>query len=226
MVFDTCKHTNIKRKAEYRRIGKYYKSPERWKKERLLRKQALELQDQGLTNKDIAVKLGISKRTLQRIFAGTRQYTNRCKRVYAKYAKYEEYAGFELGFNGGQQPLSIKKELEQTQQLMRRWGKIARSSRDLTISVDVEAAVNGQYALRYKPSLPVNMLENSRITLELVLFGVTQKIGRIYVQSGKAKLDTNLSLNSQVKPELTQFKDSYNTAKKNILQNSTTLPPK
>jgi hypothetical protein len=190
-----------------------------------LRNQALELQEQGLANKDIAVKLGISKRTLQSIFAGTRRYTKRC-RNYAKYAEYEEMAGFDGGFKGSQQRLGLKRELRQIQELMRRYGKTARPSRDLTISVDVEAAVNDQYSLRYKPALPVNLLENSKITLELVLYGVTQKIGRIYVQSGKAMLDTNLSLNTQTKPELTQFKDIYNTTKKSIPQNPTNSPPK
>jgi DNA-binding NarL/FixJ family response regulator len=67
-VFDTKKHNNVKCKARYRRIGKYYKSLEKFKAEKHRRKQALELQNQGLTIKQIARQLGVSERTVKRDF--------------------------------------------------------------------------------------------------------------------------------------------------------------
>ena len=84
-VFDTKKHTNVKCKAKYRLINKYTKSLERYKKEQLRRKQILDLQDQGVANKAIAVKLGISKRTLQRILAKPRPYIERSIKHFAHY---------------------------------------------------------------------------------------------------------------------------------------------
>ena len=68
-VFDKGKHSNVKRKAEYRRIGKYYKSVDKFKEERLRRKRVLELQDKGLTIKQIALLLGVGERTVKRDLA-------------------------------------------------------------------------------------------------------------------------------------------------------------
>ena len=39
--FDTKRHSNVKSKADYRRIKKYYKSAARWQKERKRRKLVL-----------------------------------------------------------------------------------------------------------------------------------------------------------------------------------------
>lgn len=68
-VFDTKKHNNVKCKARYRRIGKYYKSLDKFKAEKHRRKQALELQNQGLSIKQIALQLHVSERTVKRDFA-------------------------------------------------------------------------------------------------------------------------------------------------------------
>ena len=68
-VFDTKKHNSVKREARYRRIGKYYKSLEKFKAETNRRKQALELQNQGLGIKQIARQLQVSERTVKRDFA-------------------------------------------------------------------------------------------------------------------------------------------------------------
>jgi FixJ family two-component response regulator len=83
-VFDTKKHTNIKRHAKYRCIGKYTKSLPQYKKEKQRRKQALELQDQGVPNKEIAEKLAISTRTVQRILEKPKPYIQRQKKYLAR----------------------------------------------------------------------------------------------------------------------------------------------
>jgi len=63
----------------------------------------------------------------------------------------------------------------------------------------LDDALMGKYALRYKPKLPVEMLENGKITIELSAHGKRQKIARIYV--GKVaretvNIDTNRSLHT------------------------------
>ena len=72
VVFDTEKHSNVKRRAEYRRIKKNYKTLEKFKQEKLRRGQILELQDQGLHLKEIAERLGVSESTIKRgLFMGS-----------------------------------------------------------------------------------------------------------------------------------------------------------
>jgi DNA-binding NarL/FixJ family response regulator len=76
-VFDTKKHTNIKRRAEYRLIGKYHKSLLRFKEEKARRRRILELQDISLTIKQIALQLGVSERTVKRDLAKMKSYIHR-----------------------------------------------------------------------------------------------------------------------------------------------------
>lgn len=223
-VFDTKKHTNVKCKAKYRLINKYTKSLERYKKEQLRRKQILDLQDQGVANKAIAVKLGISKRTLQRILAKPRPYIERSIKHFAHYENEvlkQLSSGVSQAKDAANSPLSIKKKLELIRELDICWSKTSRvlTCRDLTITIDADAAINGKYALRFKPCLPVYMLEYGRITIELQMFGKSQRIGRIYAgeaDAGQVSLETNQSLNALVEPILTRFKDVYNDAKKSI----------
>jgi transcriptional antiterminator len=73
-VFDTRKHTNVKRKAAYRRISKYYKGLDKFKAEKQRRKQILQLQDEGLNIRDIAWRLQVSERTVKRDLAKVKPY--------------------------------------------------------------------------------------------------------------------------------------------------------
>jgi Fic family protein len=66
---DKRRHSTVKHKAEYRRIGKYYKSVYRYKGELARRKRVLELQNKGLTIKQTAVLLGVGERTVKRDLA-------------------------------------------------------------------------------------------------------------------------------------------------------------
>lgn len=76
-VFDTKKHSNVKKKAEYRRIHKNTKSLEKYKAEKERRKKILELQNQNLTIKQIAAQLEISERTVNRDLAKTMIYVKK-----------------------------------------------------------------------------------------------------------------------------------------------------
>ncbi len=66
-VYDTKRHSNRKTNAEYRRIEKYTKSLERSKFEAARRQKALDLYLRDCKIKEIALELGVSVRTVNRI---------------------------------------------------------------------------------------------------------------------------------------------------------------
>ena len=221
-VFDTKKHSNVNRRAKYRRIKKHHKSLEKYKKEQTRRKLIFELEDQGLTNKAIAAKVGISKRTLQRVLDSAKPYIKRNKKHFRDYETPKILKQLDdsiIKINDGvNAPLSIKKKLELIRELDICWSKTSRivTCKELTITIDAEAAVNNHYAIRFKPCLPVNLLEYGRITLELEMFGKSQRIGRMYLGEAKGrciKLETNQSLNLSIEPTLTCLKDIFSNAK-------------
>ena len=46
----------------------------------------------------------------------------------------------------------------------------------MSLVVDVDAALRGEYALGFKPNLPVDLVENGRVTVELLVCGRRQKL--------------------------------------------------
>lgn len=68
---------SLREKPKYRHVKKYYKSSSQYWKERDRRKQVLQLQEQGLTQKQIAERLGITERTVKRDVAKIKPYYNR-----------------------------------------------------------------------------------------------------------------------------------------------------
>lgn len=202
-VFDTKKHSNVKRKAEYRRIGKYYKGLEKYKAEKSRRKQVLQLQEQGLTIKQIAERLHVSERTVKRDVATVVPYI---KKQRTELIRHENEAVIRQ-LNS----MSLNKQLEYMHELLERHRRIfrVRKCSSLLVTIDVDAVFDGRYAVSFKPRLPVDMLENGRITLELAVCGRKQAIARIYVGKvtwGAANLQTNQSMNQFVKPVLKGLK--------------------
>jgi hypothetical protein len=192
-VFDTKKHINVKRKAEYRQIHKYYKGLDKFKLEKQRRQQALELQSQGLTIKQIAMQLQVSERTVKRDLEKIMIYV---KKKRTQVLRQESDAALEQ-FNA----MSLKEQLRYVKELEEQKRRIYRSRRcsSLLVTIDLDAALTGKYAVSFKPKLPVDMLENGKITLELSAHGKKQAISRIYVGKvvwGSANLDTNQSINT------------------------------
>jgi hypothetical protein len=196
-VFDTKKHTNVKRKAAYRRIGKYYKGLEKYQSERARRKAVLALQDQGLNIKQIAQELGVSERTVKRDLAKI-MFAIKKK---SSQLNLEHTVAVMRQLNSmslNKRLLFIRKFFEQQRNLQRHINKTRKCSA-LLVTIDVDAALAGEYAVGYKPRLPVDMLENGKITLELRVLGRVQAIGRIYVGKatlGAVNLQTNQSMNT------------------------------
>ena len=112
VVFDTEKHSNVKRKAEYRRIKKNYKTLEKYKQEKLRRDQILELQDQGLHLKKIAERLEVSESTIKRDLSKMRRYIKGQFNIVAREASMQSLSEF--------QSLSFKKQLSFVRELVER----------------------------------------------------------------------------------------------------------
>jgi len=192
-VFDTKKHCNVKRKAAYRRISKYFKSLDKFKAEKLRRKQVLELHNQGLTIVQVAFRLGVSERTVQRDLKKVMLYV---KKVRTQMLRHESLLAVEqFQAMGLKQQVECAVEYEQEKRRLRR----PRRCRSLHVTIDLDDALTGKYALRYKPKLPVEMRENGKITIELSAHGKKQKVARIYL--GKVawetvNIDTNRSLHT------------------------------
>jgi hypothetical protein len=51
----------------------------------------------------------------------------------------------------------------------------------LVVTVDVDAALEGDYALKFTPRLPADLLSSGKITVELEVHGRKQVLGRMYV---------------------------------------------
>jgi hypothetical protein len=190
-VFYTKKHNNVKCKARYRRIGKYYKSLDKFKAEKQRRKQALELQNQGLTIKQIALQLHVSERTVKRDFAKIMVFI-KSKRT--QLLRSEGLVSLTLF-----QAMPLKEQIQYAIEYEEEKRRIYRTRRcrSLHIAIDLDQVLGGKYAMRYKPKLPVEMQENGKITIELLAHGKKQNIARIYVgkiASNTACLDTNKSL--------------------------------
>lgn len=81
-----------------------------------------------------------------------------------------------------------------------------RRCKSLVITVNVDKAFGARYtAVKFKPDLPVEMLDDGRITLQLEACGRVQPVARIYVGrivSGSLNLQTNQSMNQFVNSTL------------------------
>jgi DNA-binding transcriptional MerR regulator len=195
-VFDTEKHSNVKRRAEYRRIKKNYKTLKKFKQEKLRRGQILELQDQGLHLKEIAERLEVSESTIKRDLLKMRRFIKGQFNIVAREASMQSLSEF--------QSLSFKKQLSFVRELVER-ERVCRRVRmcsALVVTVDFDAALQGRYALKFKPHLPVDMVEDSKITVEVQVCGRRQILGRMYmgkIMHGAANLQTNQSVNVLLK---------------------------
>ena len=197
-VFDTKKHTNIKRRAAYRRIRVYTKSLAKTKAEKTRRRQVLRLWSLGVKIKHISEQLGISERTIKRDLSRITPYIKKKRTQFIRRQSQAEIV--QLNSLSPVEQLEYIHEYPEQCQVFK-----SRKCRDLTVTIDIDKAFQGQYPVKFKPNLPVDMLENGKITLELMTCGKKQAIARIYLGKiirGQANLQTNQSLNASVKPTL------------------------
>jgi len=199
LVFDLRRHSNVKRRAAYRRVGKYYKGLAKFKAEKLRRRRVLELRGEGLTVGEVARRLCVSESTVKRDLAKWGRFVKgRLSAVARELGSGENEKFLGLGLKA---QVDCIRELGDQSLLSRR--TLACSA--LVVTVDVDAALEGRYALKFVPRLPVDLLENGKITVELRVQGRKQTLGRLYVgevTGGSVNLQTNQSLNVFVKHAL------------------------
>jgi hypothetical protein len=121
-VFDTFRHSNVKRRAEYRRIGRNYKSLRQFKAERLRRLWVLELRRWGFSVRQVALLLNVSERTVNRDLAwvepGVERWFLEMLRLLGEEEQVgvlgrlaglcgEEEVGFIVGFLGGRRRVGV-----------------------------------------------------------------------------------------------------------------------
>jgi len=198
-VFDTKKHSNIKKKAEYRRIHKNTKSLGKYKAEKARRKKILDLQNQGLTIKQIASQLKISERTVNRDLVKAMIYVKK-KRTQMLRKENQEFVT-------RLDQMSLSEQLKIIQKYFAFHKKLCkmRECKTLQISINLDSIFAGKCGVKFCPELPINILENGKITLELETGGLKQAIARIYVDKigeNSMNLQTNQSMNLTVKPVL------------------------
>jgi len=98
--FDNSRRLKEQKGPEYRVIDKYVKSKKQYWKERERRKRVWELSGQGLTYKQIAEKLGVSEKTVQRDMKKIRPYYFRLSRNYLSKLKQEHMKEFNAKLEG------------------------------------------------------------------------------------------------------------------------------
>ena len=153
-VFDTKKHSNVKFKADYRRIGKYYKSPKRYQDERKRRKKVLEYYEKGLSYKVIAERLGVSERTAKCDMAKIKPYYERKIKNFMRSLQQERIADFEAMLEGKSllQRFNILTNEIVKRTNLRKQREYRRSKIFLTI--DLDNVVDGWPLLVFNPKPP------------------------------------------------------------------------
>lgn len=178
-VFDTRKHSNIKKKAEYRRIGKYIKSRAKDKEERIRRQVVLDRWMNNVSVGEIAKELGQSKSTVRRDLAKLKPtIERRQRRLFREFADKErvEVSRQMQGLTSVEQARWIVNFLSKRESLQSK----RQSTHRLAVVVDADAAKRGQNALKLKPQFPA-LIEPYTIYFFLALEGKRFSIGQISV---------------------------------------------
>jgi len=119
------------------------------------------LQDKGLTIKQIALEIRVSELTVKRDLAKMKSHIHRQKARLIR----DSHEQTIVHFNSS----SLKKQIKYIQGIRRVKARLIKTRRckSLVITIDVNKAFGGRYkAVKVKPDLPVEMLDNGRITLD------------------------------------------------------------
>jgi transposase len=181
--FDTKRHGNVKSKADYRRVKKYYKSAGRWRVERERRKRVLRLREEGLSYAEIAERLSVSERTVKRDMAKMKPYYERKVRSYWRRLEADRRAELEAKLEGlslVQRFNILTKEIVKQKNLFEE-RKYRRSM--MTLTVDLDNTTSGFPAVDASPKPPFEVKMPFTINLEFVKEGKKWKKCSIVVGS-------------------------------------------
>ena len=98
--FINSRRLNERKGPEYRKINRYYKSKNQYWSERNRRKKCWELSGQGYNYKQIAEKLGVNEKTVQRDIKKIRPYYFRLSRNYFSKLEQERIKEFNTKLEG------------------------------------------------------------------------------------------------------------------------------
>jgi hypothetical protein len=177
-VFDTKKHSNVKRKPEYRRIKKNFKSLEQTKREKARRERGLELCLAGWSGDQIAGALGVSRRTVQRDLEKMRETIKRRLAHAVRVGSDEERVRLNRELDGlgpVEQARRIGLQLSGTKKSGRR-----RECHKLLVKIDVDSFGEGKEALSFRPGFPA-LVPPYVINFVLVLKGDSRGVGQLVV---------------------------------------------
>ncbi|MFC1487910.1 helix-turn-helix transcriptional regulator [Thermoproteota archaeon] len=99
-LLDNSRRLKHRKGPEYRKINRYYKSKSQYWSERNRRKKCWELSGQGLTYKQIAEKLGVSEKTVQRDIKKIQPYYFRLCRNYFSRLEQDRIKEFNAELEG------------------------------------------------------------------------------------------------------------------------------
>jgi transposase len=185
-VFDTKRHSNVKSRPEYRRIGKYYKSAGKWRSDRLRRKRVLELHEEGVSYVGIAERLGVSERTVKRDMARIKPYYERKVRSYMRKLDEERQAKIRAEMEGK----SLSDQLSILEAALVNYKLVKQRKyfrRQLTVTIDLDSAAAGYPALGVSPTPPFFIDYPFYMKFELAVKGKKIFVGGLTISSGSKR---------------------------------------
>lgn len=146
----------------YRRMHKYVKGRRQYEKERERRRQSRQLNEQGLTQKQIAAKLGVSLRTVKRDWKKLKPYVmgQWRKRIneLEEQRRKELFAGVE-GLSLAQQSRVLFKRLTEEIARIRTFNLIREYNRHTAkIFINLDNLKDGYPAVSFWPSNPTSQM--------------------------------------------------------------------
>lgn len=179
-VFDTRKHTNAKFKPEYRRVVKNFKSPKKYWQERKRRKQVLELLENNFSVKQIAVKLGVSERTVKRDIAKIKPYYERRIRHSLNFLRQEQQ---QVEFGVDYEKLSPREKLKQLrfqfESLKMQIKQLKQREylrHQLLVTIDLDDLTGGFPKIIFYPQMPLSAKLPFNINFAFKKNGVTTQV--------------------------------------------------
>ena len=157
----------------------------------------------GVDSDAISEKLGASESTVKRDLQKWGSLPKGGVKAVARGIEQDKHQEF-LGMSSRQQVDFIRGLSEQSLPARRNLSCSA-----LVVTVDVDAALEGRYALKFTPRLPFDMQENGKTAVELQIRGRMQILGHMYVweiADGGMNLQTNQNVNVFVKPTLQRLR--------------------
>jgi transposase len=156
-LLDNSRLLKKRKGPEYRKINRYFKSKTQYWKERNRRKRAWELSGQGLNYKQIAGKLGVSEKTIQRDIKKIQPYYLRLSRNYFKKLEQERIDNLNAELEG--KTLSQRFSILTKKMIAYRYLLKQReyNRHMIKIIIDMDDLTCGFPAIRLWPKLPISL---------------------------------------------------------------------